>query len=123
MYNNPSCSGPEEFNEDLLRIKYVKRLLHKYARTGEVSPRLLLNHLVGICNVFHAESIARILFFRVSSSAWPALRTALEYINMMPEVVTGIDGKSITAVGVKIDHKLLSILKDSVDGKANGDTK
>ena len=30
MYDNPNCKGLEEFEEDLSRVKYVKRLLNKY---------------------------------------------------------------------------------------------
>jgi hypothetical protein len=32
-YSNPDCLGMAEFNEDLAKIKYVKRLLKKYCRT------------------------------------------------------------------------------------------
>ena len=117
MYNNPSCSGPAEFDEDLLRIKYIKRLLHKYARTGEISPRLLVNHLIGICNVFHAEAVARMLFFRVHSDAWPALKTSLEYVNLMPEIVPVIDGTMIVGSSIKRDEKLLALLIEAISAK------
>ena len=35
----------QEFDEDLKRIKYVKRLLRKYRQTGELKERLVLTTL------------------------------------------------------------------------------
>ena len=29
-YNNPQCTEVEEFNDDLKKIKYIKRLLNQY---------------------------------------------------------------------------------------------
>ena len=29
-YHNPSCEGMSEFNDDMKRFKYVKRLFRKY---------------------------------------------------------------------------------------------
>ena len=34
MYTNPQCVGMDEFNEDLNRIKYIKRLLGRYDKKG-----------------------------------------------------------------------------------------
>jgi hypothetical protein len=115
MYNNPSCSGLEEFEEDLLRIKYIKRLLHRYTRTGEISPRLLLNHLIGLCNVFRPEAIARMLFLRIDSKSWSALKTVLVYINLMPDVVPTINGQLIESTNVVHDQILLKLLESSVE--------
>ena len=117
MYNNPSCSGPEEFTEDLLRFKYIKRLLHKYTRSGDISPRLLLNHLIGVCNVFHGEAIARMLFFKVDEDSWPALKTALLFINLQPDIVSGIDGKIIYSDDIPTDPILLEKLSKTVENK------
>lgn len=116
MYNNPSCAGLEEFQQDMLRIKYVKRLLHRYARTGDVSSRLLLNHIIAIYNVFQPSAIARLLFFRTNPEAWPALKTALEYLNLMPEELAPIDGLIILNKDIPRDEVLWAILKESVEG-------
>ena len=50
-YNNPQCEGEKEFEDDLKRFKYIKRLLRKYYDTG-ILERLLLNHLIVLHNVF-----------------------------------------------------------------------
>ena len=33
-YDNPSCSGMDEFYDDMKRFKYIKRLIRKYKDTG-----------------------------------------------------------------------------------------
>ena len=55
-YQNPNCVSVLEFLDDLNRIKYVKRLLNKYIDKGELRERLILNHIIFLCNVFGPES-------------------------------------------------------------------
>ena len=47
-YDNPQCQGEKEFEDDLKRFKYIKRLLRRYYETNELKERLLLNHLTTI---------------------------------------------------------------------------
>ena len=35
-YDNPQCTSTEEFYEDIRRFRYLKRLLKRYHRTGEL---------------------------------------------------------------------------------------
>ena len=51
-YNSPECSGMDDFEEDMKRFKYIKRLLKKYHETGVLKERLLLNHIIVINNLF-----------------------------------------------------------------------
>jgi hypothetical protein len=118
MYNNPSCTGLEEFHEDLVRFKYVKRLLHRYVRTGEVVPRLLVNHIIALTNVFRAEAVSRILFYRVHPNAWRALKTVLEYLSLMPNEIPSVDGAAILNTDISQDIVLLRILRESIEGHA-----
>lgn len=106
MYDNPSCSGMDEFHQDLLRIKYIKRLINRYARTGDVSPRLLLNHVIGVYNVFQPHAVSRLLFFRMDPASWSALKTVLEYVNLMPEEIPPIDGVLILNKDIPCDEVL-----------------
>ena len=84
-YTNPQCEGMGEFNEDLNRIKYVKRLLKKYKRSGKIRPILLLNHLTVLGNVFTPLGAARMLFFKLEPDLHPPLKTALLYLNYIGE--------------------------------------
>ena len=64
-YVNIQCTSVEEFNEDLNKIKYVKRLFNRFLDTGELRINLIMNHLIVIYNVFETEAATRMLFFRV----------------------------------------------------------
>lgn len=121
MYNNPSCSGLDEFQEDLLRIKYTKRLLHRYVRTNEMPIRLVCNHIIGINNVFQPHSVARLLFFKIDESAYSALKTVLEYLSLMPDEVLLIDGSNILNINIEKDNVLWDMIIEAVEpyGKTN----
>lgn len=107
-YTNPDCMGMAEFNEDLSKIKYVKRLLKKYRRSGRIRPILLLNHLVIMGNVFGQHATARMLFHKLDGEIHPALKTVLMYLNYIDERMI-FDG---VAVGdVPLDMKLAEELK------------
>lgn len=107
-YTNPDCMGMAEFNEDLSKIKYVKRLLKKYRRSGRIRPILLLNHLVIMGNVFGQHATARMLFHKLEGEIHPALKTVLMYLNYIDERMI-FDG---VAVGdVPLDMKLAEELK------------
>ena len=116
MYDNPSCSGIEEFRQDLLRVKYIKRLVNRYVRSGDVSPRLLLNHIIGVYNVFQVPAVSRLLFFRTDPHTWRALKTVLEYLNLMPEEILPIDGCSILNKDISRDEVLWTKLVNTVEG-------
>ena len=64
-YDNPECKSIEEFQEDLTRTKYIKRLFRKYKTSGELKERLLLNHIIIFYNVFGIEAATNILFFKI----------------------------------------------------------
>ena len=82
-YNNPHCMDLEEFQEDLKRIKYIKRLLKKYLETGQLRSRLIINHVVVLYNVFGAEATKNMLFFKVEVDMLQSLKTFLVFLNYM----------------------------------------
>ena len=63
-YNNPQCVDVDEFNDDLKKIKYIKRLLNQYISEGVLKERLLLNHIIVFFNVFKPKAATRILFLQ-----------------------------------------------------------
>ena len=84
-YHNPSCEGMGEFNDDMKRFKYVKRLFRKYEETNILKERLLLNHIIVLNNLFGAEASSTLLFFKTERQHWTALKSFLEFLNIMPE--------------------------------------
>ena len=84
-YHNPSCEGINEFYDDMKRFKYIKRLFRKYKDSGVLKERLLLNHIIILNNLFGAEATSTLLFFKIEMDHWPALKSFMEFLNIMPE--------------------------------------
>ena len=55
----------EEFMEDLRRFRYLKRLLRRYYKNGELRERLILNHLIVIFNIFGFDNTVKMLEFKI----------------------------------------------------------
>ena len=84
-YDNPQCEGEKEFEDDLKRFKYIKRLLRRYYETGVLKERLLLNNLIVLNNVFSIEAATTLLLYKIQPSYWPALKSFLIYLNSIQE--------------------------------------
>lgn len=109
-YDKPNCID-SEFDEDYKRIRYIKRLLHRYRISGEMKERLILNHLVITQNVFGVEASTRMLFLRIDPRDYSALKTFLIYTSAMPKIVKGIRGKDILSSEIPLDNKIVNILR------------
>jgi len=79
-YYNPKCIDSEEFFEDLKRFKYIKRLLNRYQSTGELSERLIINHLIVIFNVFGYQAGLDILELKIELDHWGVLKPFLIFL-------------------------------------------
>jgi hypothetical protein len=101
-----------EFEEDLKRIKYIKRLIKRYRSTGDLKERLILNHIIILGNVFGVHSTARMLFFKLDREDYDILKTFLLYLNYMPKIVNGIRGKDINSSDVSVDLFVGKRLRD-----------
>jgi len=84
FYNNPQSVTREDFEDDLKRIKYIKRLLKRYKNTGELKIHLILNHLTVLFNVFD-EAAVPLLFYNLEKELWPFIKSFLLYLNRLPE--------------------------------------
>ena len=82
-YENPSSMTREDFDEDMKRFKYLKRLLKHYVRGGSLRTHLVINHLIILYNVF-GEAATPLLFFRLEREYWSILKTVLLYLNKYP---------------------------------------
>ena len=95
-YDNPQADGEEEFQEDIKRYKYLKRLLKKYHETGALKERLILIHIIVLTNVFGVEASATLLLYKIEPKYWPVLKTFMVYLHMLRETEMseiGIDEK------------------------------
>ena len=112
-YDNPQCVEVEEFNDDLRRIKYIKRLFNQYHIEGTLKERLILNHLIVFYNVFPVKVATRILFLKLEEHFWPILKTFLVYLHYMPEEkIESINGKEIIVSDVPMDQLVIDRLRE-----------
>jgi hypothetical protein len=99
-----------EFEGDIKRTKYLKRLFRRYKVTKLIKERLILNHIILLNNVFGLEATARILFYKTDERDYDILKTFLSYLNLAPEVVYGIRGKNIILTDIPLDTNVAEIL-------------
>jgi hypothetical protein len=84
----------DEFHQDLLTFKYIKRLFKRYKDYDILKEKLILNHIILVSNVFGPEATARMLFLKFGEYD-TMLKPFLEYLGMLPEVVYQVRGKNI----------------------------
>ena len=112
-YNNPQCIEVEEFNDDLKKIKYIKRLFNQYVAEGTLKERLLLNHIIIFYNVFPPKAATRILFYKIEEQFWPILKTFLFYLKLMPEdKIESIMGREIKTSDISFDQTVVDSLRE-----------
>ena len=84
FYDNQKSVTREDFESDLKRIRYVKRLLKRYQNNGELKVHLILNHLIILFNVFN-EATVPLLFYNLDEELWPAIKSFLIFLNRVSE--------------------------------------
>jgi len=84
FYDNPQAVTRDDFESDLKRIRYVKRLLKRYKNSGELKVHLILNHLIVLFNVFNDATVP-LLFYNLEEELWPSIKSFLLFLNRIPE--------------------------------------
>ena len=106
-YDNPQCHSLNEFDDDIKKFIYLKKLIYRYKNTGELKERLIINHIVVLHNIFGAVT-TRMLFFKIEESLWPQLVTFLVFLNRMPEEIPEF---GIKLSDISLDEKIIAVLR------------
>ena len=101
-YYNPTFSDIEEFNEDLKRFKYIKRLINRYLDQENMAERLLLNHIIVVFNVFGIEPALNILKVKLDERHWPVVKPFLVFLNYI---------RNDQLTGIKMDQYVVEVLR------------
>lgn len=109
-YNSPNCIM-SEFEGDIKRTKYLKRLFRRYKVSKSLKERLILNHIILLNNVFGPEVTTRILFYRIDDRDYDILKTFLLYLNLLPDMVYGINSNNIRTSEIPVDMNIAEILR------------
>jgi hypothetical protein len=83
-YENPQAVTEEDFHKDLNHFKYIKRLLKKYNKTGDLKTHLLINHFIVLYNIF-GEATTPMLFFKLDEDMWSPVKTFILFLNRLPD--------------------------------------
>mgnify|MGYP000727923090 FL=1 len=110
-YTSPHCIM-SEFEGDIKRTKYLKRLFRRYKITKSLKERLIINHIILLNNVFGPEATARILFYKTDVRDYDILKTFLDYLDIMPDFVYGVNGKTIVSSEIPLDINVAEILRN-----------
>lgn len=100
-YQNTQCYDILEFEEDLKRFKYIKRLFNKYIDSGELRERLILNHIISLNNVFGVKATTKMLFFKLENYEH-LLTPFLDLLGVTPSEVMGVGLNNRTVVTADI---------------------
>ncbi len=103
FYNNPQAVTKDDFESDLKRIRYIKRLLRRYKNTGELKIHLILNHVTILFNVFE-EATVPLLFYNLERDLWPVIKSFLIFLKRIPEY------PKTEISGIEEDHECLTQL-------------
>lgn len=106
-YDNPQCHSIDEFEEDLKRFLYIKKLLSRYKNNDTLRERLILNHIIVLYNLF-GDALTNMIFFKIDKQDWPTLATFLVYLNRMPEV---IEQHGIKLSDITLDNNVVEALR------------
>lgn len=82
-YDFRNSAGEDEFNDDLKRFQYLKRLFKRYEEDKELKIRLILNHLIVIFNCFGSNGTP--MLFQKLSEYHHYLKPFVLLLGYMPE--------------------------------------
>ena len=81
-YDNPQSVTYDDFQEDMMRFKYLKRLFGRYVKSGVLRNHLILNHFIVLFNVF-GEAAIPLLIFKIEMEYWSIMKSYLLYLNRL----------------------------------------
>lgn len=107
-YDNPQCTKIEEFEEDLKRFLYLRKLFVRYHENGELRERLIINHIIVLHNLFGPACI-EMLFYKIDREYWNTLATVLLFLKLMPETIPEFN---LSIDSIEIDQYVMDALKE-----------
>lgn len=106
-YDRTICHSLVEFDEDIKKFLYLKKLLLRYVKDGDLRERMILNHIIILYNIFGTGALS-LLFFKIDAECYPALITFLVYLQRMPSEVPDT---SIRLLDYILDERILTSLE------------
>lgn len=108
-YDNPHCHSVDEFEDDLKRIQYIKRLLGRYHNKGELRERLIINHLIILYNCF-GKAANNMLFMKMEEFHG-YLKPFMELLSYAPIGLIEYSEKVVDINKIESDEQIQKRLK------------
>jgi hypothetical protein len=107
-YDMKKSSSDEEFQKDLKRLVFLKKLFVRYEKNDDLQIRLILNHIIILYNCFGIGATP-MLFFRLEGYHH-VLKPFIMFLGFLPDKVT-YDGIVINTKEILLDPKIVSELR------------
>lgn len=98
----------DDFEADLKRFLYVKRLLNKYKKGAELKTRLILNHIIILYNCF-GDATTPMLFLRLDD-LHSEIKPFLVALSRMPDKIC-YDNKIIHSSDIRMNTDIIAELR------------
>lgn len=108
FYDNPSCLDITEFEEDIKRFQYLRKLFNRYKQFGELRERLILNHLIILYNLF-GHNTTNMLYLKLEGYH-EYLKPFIDYLNYTTEYVE-YNGKIFLSSDIRNDLLIENTLR------------
>lgn len=105
-YDNNDCSSFEEFEEDLQRFKYLRKLFFNYRNKDILKERLILNHIVILYNIFEPFHCTKMLIFKFEDYL-DILLPFLDILGYLPTLPVNIKKEGFYIDTTKIQKDIL----------------
>lgn len=109
-YDTRLSTSTAEFQEDVNRIKYIKKLITRYQQSGVLKERLILNHIIILKNVFPSEICAKLLFFKLGDQA-KYLKPFLILLDVLPRYIHFGSGEILDTDEIEMDEGIVKALR------------
>ena len=106
-YDNPHCSDIAEFEEDLRRLRALKKLFKRYKLIGELRERIILNQIIVMYNLF-GSAATDIMYHKLEEYA-DVLIPFISFLNKLPKEIY-VNNTRIVLSEIKTDPTIEPIL-------------
>jgi len=107
-YDVKQSAGIEEFNEDLKRFQYLKRLFKRYEESRDLKIRLILNHIIVLYNCFGTEA-TNMIFFKLKDYH-QYVKPFVMFLHYMPEIIR-YENVIIVNSDISLDQTIIQELR------------
>lgn len=111
-YDKAAFISQEEFEEDLKRIKYLKKLFTRYVKNNDLKERLILNHIIILNNCFGPVALNKILYLKLKDQM-KYVKPFLVLLNIMPEKIYNVNDQNVIDTNfIEMDPKIVEKLRN-----------